>query len=118
MADGDIVRLDASTFIVKLLDAHNAASAGPWTEVPGYFSVRSFHCDVAGTDTVNIEVSNAISTPSGTTSGAVARQLTGTNGATSSTLISAVTEAYRWVRAVKAGTANTSTVVLVAARND
>lgn len=115
MADGDIVFLDPNIIGYKLLDAHNAASAGPWVEIPARYPFRSFHCDVAGTDTINIEVSNAVSQPSSSTSGAVFCQLTGTNGTTSSSLINNSTSPYRWVRAVKAGTANTSTVVVYGA---
>jgi len=118
MADGDIIQLDQHSLMIKLLDSHNSTVAGPWVETPPVFNIRSYHCDVAGTDTINIEVSNAISLPSSTTSGAVARQLTGTNGTTTSTLISSAVEAFRWARAVKAGTSSTSTVILAAARNE
>ena len=118
MADGDLILLDQHILEILLLDAHNAASAGPWVETPPHYNIRSLHCNVAGTDTVNIEVSNAISLPSSSTSGSVFCQLTGTNGTTTSSLLNNSVYATRWMRAVKAGTAATSTVILCAARNE
>ena len=112
MADGDMLMIDQHRWAVKLLDAHNTASAGPWVEVPAWYNIRSVHCNTVGTDTVNIEVSNAISQPSSTTSGVVTMALTGTTGAKTNV------ESFRWIRAVKTGTAQTTTCILEAARNE
>jgi len=125
MADGDIILLDAHKFSVKLLDAHNSTVAGPWIEVPPQYSIWSLHADALGTDTVQIQVSNAISRPSSTTSGGVfafyqgttvGTTLTGT--ANSTTVIGwQPSVSFRWIRAVKTGTAATCTVILEADSN-
>jgi hypothetical protein len=126
MADGDIILLDNHKFSVKLLDAHSATGAGPWVEVPPQYSIWSFHTTGGNTDTVTIEVSNAIATPSSTTSGGVLYFTQGsyaytptmiaTTGATAS-IGAVVSCAYRWVRAVKAGTAGSVSVILEADSN-
>jgi len=121
MASGDIIRLDRDSFHVLLYDVGaTTAGNGPWIEVPPYFSVRSFYCDPSddtntiGADTVQIEVRNGTSLPGASTSGAnlLASALT-TTGAQVTSI-----SCFKYVRAVKAGTAKTVKVSMVAGRND
>lgn len=125
MADGDIIMLDERKVSVKLLDAHNASSAGPWVEIFPMYSIWSIHADYLGTDSVQIQVSNAISKPSSSTSGAILGFEQGTTKAVSLTGNTNTTTvigwlpacSFRWVRAVKTGTAVTTTVILEADSN-
>ncbi len=125
MADGDIILLDNHKFSVKLFDAQAAATSSPWVEVPPQYSIWAFHTSGQGTDTIAIQVSNAIAKPSSATAGGVlgfsqgttyATTLTGADGtATQVGWVDGV--AFRWVRAVKTGTAGTSTLILEADSN-
>jgi hypothetical protein len=125
MADGDIILLDNHKFSVKLLDAHNGASAGPWVEVPPQYSIWSIHADYLGTDSVQIQVSNAATNPTSSVAGGIfgfyqgttmAVSLTG-NTNTATVLGWQPSVSFRWIRAVKTGTATTCTVILEADSN-
>lgn len=116
MADGDLISIDQHRWAVKLLDTHNAASAGPWVEIPAWYNIRSFWCDVPGTDSIAIQVSNAETLPSAATAGPAIATLTGTAGTT--TWQATCNCTFRWLRAVKTGTAATTTCIVEAARNE
>ena len=120
MASGDFVMMDQHGWIVKLYDVGaTTAGNGPWVEVPVWFNVRSFFCDptdntnTIGADSVSIEAGNFATAPTASTSGLVVK-----TGLTGTTLGGTNVETYRWVRAVKTGTAKTVVVILTAARNE
>ena len=125
MADGDIILMDERKFSVKLFDAHNAASASPWIEVPPMYSIWALHADNLGTDTVQIQVSNAVAQPASNVNGGILGFQQGTTwavtltGATNTATVLGwlVGSAFRWVRAVKTGTAATTTLILEADSN-
>lgn len=120
MANGDysVNGLDQHRTSIILLDAQSAASDGVWVEIPAWFNVRSYWCDItaegSGSPKVDIMVSNAQTKPSNATDGAIVRSLT------VATNVGGATEAYRWVKAKKTvgGTPAATTCIVEAARNE
>ena len=112
MANGDILALDHLHIRVMFLDGQTTTASSPWIEIPARYNIRSFWADTleeGATDaTIDIEISNKNTIPSGT--GDVSVQLT--NTAKSATQ----DEAYRWVRATKTqGTTPAATTVILEA---
>jgi hypothetical protein len=123
MASGDLILLDAHKLSVKLLDAVQGTTNGPWVEVHPQYSIWSFHADFPGTDSVSIQVSNAVANPGAgagailtVTPGGAAVALTG-NTASTTVATTITSAAFRWVRAIKTGNTNTCTVILEADSN-
>lgn len=120
MANGDfsVNGLDQHRYSILLLDAQSASDNGVWVEIPTWFNVRSFWCDitaeVSGSPTIQIMVSNAVTKPTNATDGVVARTLTPAAPA------GVGVEGYRWVKAKKTagGTPAAVTCVVEAARNE